>query len=91
MARLVRHALNRGNVLEGPLRDRIANGGNPGCQRAGSHPPTPFPDRAGKFSLGAWAGITAGTAEGSLWGRERPIGSHRIQRPTLPALLQIST
>ena len=32
MARLVRHALNRGNVLEGPLRDRIADGGNPGCQ-----------------------------------------------------------
>ena len=32
LARLVRHALNRGNVLEGPLRDRIADGGNPGCQ-----------------------------------------------------------
>ena len=32
MARLVRHALNRGNVLEGSLRDRIADGGNPGCQ-----------------------------------------------------------
>ena len=32
LARLVRHPLNRGNVLEGPLRDRIADGGNPGCQ-----------------------------------------------------------
>jgi hypothetical protein len=32
LARLVRHALNRGNVLEGPLKDRIADGGNPGCQ-----------------------------------------------------------
>ena len=32
VARLVRHALNRGNVLEGPLRDRIADGGHPGCQ-----------------------------------------------------------
>jgi hypothetical protein len=32
LARLVRHGLNRGNVLEGPLRDRIADGGNPGCQ-----------------------------------------------------------
>jgi hypothetical protein len=33
VARLVCHALNRGNVLEGPLKDRIADGGNPGCQR----------------------------------------------------------
>jgi hypothetical protein len=33
LARLVRHALNRGNVLEGPLTDRIADAGNPaGCQ-----------------------------------------------------------
>jgi hypothetical protein len=32
VARLVRHALNRGNVLEGPLTDRIADAGNPGCQ-----------------------------------------------------------
>jgi hypothetical protein len=32
LARLVRHALNRGNVLEGPLRDRTAEGGNPACQ-----------------------------------------------------------
>src|SRR4029077_11514886 len=32
LARLVRHALNRGNVLEGPLRDRTADGGNPACQ-----------------------------------------------------------
>ena len=32
LARLVRHALNRGNVLEGPLRNRIADGGNSGCQ-----------------------------------------------------------
>ena len=32
LARLVRHALNRGNVLEGPLRDRTAVGGNPGYQ-----------------------------------------------------------
>jgi hypothetical protein len=38
MARLVRHALNRGNVLEGPLRDRIADGGNPGCPGAGRPP-----------------------------------------------------
>ena len=29
MARLIRHALNRGNVLEGPLRDRIADGARP--------------------------------------------------------------
>jgi hypothetical protein len=29
--RLVRHALNRGNVLEGPLTGRIADAGNPGC------------------------------------------------------------
>src|ERR1700732_3884594 len=26
----VRHALTRGNVLEGPMRDRIADGGHPG-------------------------------------------------------------
>jgi hypothetical protein len=32
LARLVRHALKRSNVLEGPLRDRIADGGYPGCQ-----------------------------------------------------------
>ena len=32
LARLVRQALNRGNVLEGPLRDRIADGGNPGAK-----------------------------------------------------------
>jgi hypothetical protein len=32
LARLVRHVLNRGNVLEGPLTDRIADAGNPGCQ-----------------------------------------------------------
>jgi hypothetical protein len=53
LARLVRHALNRGNVLEGPLRDRIADGGKPRVPRAGSHSPTPFPDRAGKVSLEA--------------------------------------
>jgi hypothetical protein len=29
LARLIRHALNRGNVLEGPLRDRIADGARP--------------------------------------------------------------
>ena len=33
LARLVRHALNRGNVLEGPLTDRIGDAGDPGCQR----------------------------------------------------------
>ncbi len=32
LAHLVRHALNRGNVLEGPLRERTADAGNPGCQ-----------------------------------------------------------
>jgi hypothetical protein len=32
MARLVRHALNRANVREGPLTDRIADAGNPVCQ-----------------------------------------------------------
>jgi hypothetical protein len=32
LARLIRHALNRGNVLEGSLRDRTADGGNPACQ-----------------------------------------------------------
>ena len=29
---LTNQALNSGNVLEGPLRDRIADGGKPGCQ-----------------------------------------------------------
>ena len=38
MARLVRHAVNRGNVLEGPLRDRIADGRNPVAK--GRYPPT---------------------------------------------------
>src|SRR5947209_4525120 len=32
LARLVRHALNRDNLLEGPLRDRIADVGTLGCQ-----------------------------------------------------------
>ena len=32
MAHLVRHALNHGNVFEGPLTDRIADAGNRGCQ-----------------------------------------------------------
>jgi len=32
MARLVRHSLDRGNLLEGPLTDRIADAGNPVCQ-----------------------------------------------------------
>jgi hypothetical protein len=32
LARPVRHALNRGNVLEDPFRDRIADGRNPGRQ-----------------------------------------------------------
>src|SRR5580692_1947630 len=42
LARLVRQALNRGNVLEGPLRDRIADGGNPGCQGQVSTPSRPL-------------------------------------------------
>ena len=38
LARLVRNALNRG-ILEGSLRDRIADGGNPGCQeQVSTHP-----------------------------------------------------
>jgi hypothetical protein len=37
LAHLVGHALNRGNVVEGPLTDRIADGGNPGCK--GRYPP----------------------------------------------------
>ena len=37
LAHLVRHDLNRGNVLEGPLRDRIAGGRNPVAK--GRYPP----------------------------------------------------
>ena len=32
LARLVRHTLNLGSLLEGPLTDRIPDSGNPGCQ-----------------------------------------------------------
>jgi hypothetical protein len=32
LARLVCHALNRGDVLEGPLTDRIAGAGTPGAR-----------------------------------------------------------
>jgi hypothetical protein len=32
VARLARHALNRGNVFEGPTTDRIADAGSLGCQ-----------------------------------------------------------
>jgi hypothetical protein len=32
LAPLVRHTLNRGSLLEGPLTDRIPDSGNPGCQ-----------------------------------------------------------
>src|SRR6516164_6635033 len=37
LARLVRHAVNRGKVLKGPLRDRIADGRNPVAK--GRYPP----------------------------------------------------
>jgi len=52
---LVRHRSETvGNVLEGPLRDRIADGGNPRVPRADIHPTLAVsPIAPGKVSLGA--------------------------------------
>ncbi len=41
LAHLVRHALNHGNVFEGPLTDRIADAGNRGCQGQVATPSRP--------------------------------------------------
>jgi hypothetical protein len=41
MARFGGRVPNRGNVVEDPLWDRIADGGNPGCQGQGATHPHP--------------------------------------------------
>jgi hypothetical protein len=45
MARLVRHDLNRGNVLEGPLRDPDSERWKPRVPSEGIHALLPIPAR----------------------------------------------
>lgn len=54
LARLVRHALNRGSLLEGPLTDRIPDSGNPGCQGQVVTLLGPISDAAVRVRDGAW-------------------------------------
>jgi hypothetical protein len=77
VARLVRHALNRGNLLEGPLTDWIADAGNPGCQGQLATPPEPIRVAPGDDRNGATARVEA-TASQRL---NRPVpGQSRIHR-----------
>ena len=72
LARLVGHALNRGNVLVRSVDGSDSGRWKPRVPRAGSHPPQTLGLVLGKVVFRAWAGIAIGGSERPLWVRQAP-------------------
>jgi hypothetical protein len=80
LARLVCHALNRDNVLEGPLRDRIPDGETPSAK--GRYPPD-LVVREGDHGCRLWGQVASFNSFGGAK-LDRPSEARGISRPLRP-------